>query len=215
MKTLLSIALLSSLSVCLGCKSPIQPHAAATSQTQDSADAVLNSPASKFGIQIAGNGSNDGLSALTRVTPPNAVGVVACDKFGRAYLTEAAKPGDNDDYWIVATLNTPQYQQMRICSYGIMNGPVAQHIQITGGNPISGQNTLCQIPANAQGSINPGIQMEYDMTGYETITRGTGIGAIAYLLPGTNYCIHRVPAKGADPKASLGPVAVEITYASF
>jgi hypothetical protein len=215
MKPLLSAALSSILFVCLGCHSAIQPHATSPSQTQDSADAVLNTPASKFGIQIAGYGSNDGQSPLTKVTPPNAVGVVACDKFGRAYLSDAAKPGNNDDYWVVGTLNTPQFQQMRICSYGIMNGPVAQHIQITGGNPISGQNGLCQIPDNSPGSYNPGVQLEYDLAPYETITRGTGVGVVALLLPGANYCIHRVPAKSADPKALLGPVAVEVTYAGY
>lgn len=215
MKKLLSAALLNALFVCLGCHSGVRSLTASPNQTQDSADAVLNTAASKFGMQIAGYGSNDGLSQLTKVTPPNAVGVVACDKFGRAYLPDATKPGDNDDYWVVGTLNTPQFQQMRICSYGIMNGPVAQHIQITGGNPISGQNGLCQKPTNAAGSYNPGIQMEYDLAPYETIARGTGVGAIAILLPGANYCIHRVPAKGADPKAFLGPVAVEVTYAGY
>ena len=92
--------------------------------------------------------------------------------------------------------------QLRICSYSIINGSSAQDVELFTGttSASSGSGNVCGL-TNDQSPY-----MTYHLGPYEAITRGSGIGLLYSLNPGAGICVHR-------KQNGTNPLDIEITYA--
>ena len=95
--------------------------------------------------------------------------------------------------------------QLRVCSYAITNGSVAQDVALYTGNTSasSGSGNVC--------GVNPGSQkpfMTYHLGPYEAITRGSGVGVLYTLGTNSGICVHRM-------QNGTNPLGIEVTFTIY